>query len=42
LISCRVVRGSRWKQLSDHNPVVAEFREEEQQRIHVNEVTLPL
>src|SRR5947199_7394205 len=27
LISCRVVRGSRWKQLSDHNPVVAEFRE---------------
>lgn len=26
LLSCRVVRGSRWKQLSDHNPVVAEFR----------------
>jgi endonuclease/exonuclease/phosphatase family metal-dependent hydrolase len=26
LISCRVVRGSRWNALSDHNPVVAEFR----------------
>jgi endonuclease/exonuclease/phosphatase family metal-dependent hydrolase len=26
LMSCRVVRGSRWKQLSDHNPVVAEFQ----------------
>jgi endonuclease/exonuclease/phosphatase family metal-dependent hydrolase len=26
LISCRVVRGSRWKTLSDHNPVVAEFK----------------
>jgi len=26
LISCRVVRGSRWSHLSDHNPVVAEFR----------------
>jgi endonuclease/exonuclease/phosphatase family metal-dependent hydrolase len=25
LVSCRVVCGSRWKQLSDHNPVVAEF-----------------
>jgi endonuclease/exonuclease/phosphatase family metal-dependent hydrolase len=25
LVVCRVVRGSRWKQLSDHNPVVAEF-----------------
>jgi exonuclease III len=25
LRSCRVVRGSRWSQLSDHNPVVAEF-----------------
>ena len=25
LKSCRVVYGSRWKQLSDHNPVVAEF-----------------
>jgi exonuclease III len=27
LKSCRVVRGSRWNQLSDHNPVVAEFQE---------------
>jgi endonuclease/exonuclease/phosphatase family metal-dependent hydrolase len=26
LVSCRVVRGSRWTRLSDHNPVVAEFR----------------
>jgi len=26
LISCRVVRGSRWSQLSDHNPVIAEFK----------------
>jgi endonuclease/exonuclease/phosphatase family metal-dependent hydrolase len=26
LVSCRVVRGSRWNGLSDHNPVVAEFR----------------
>jgi endonuclease/exonuclease/phosphatase family metal-dependent hydrolase len=25
LVSCRVVRGTRWQQLSDHNPVVAEF-----------------
>ena len=25
LKSCRVVHGSRWSQLSDHNPVVAEF-----------------
>lgn len=25
LVSCRVVRGSRWNALSDHNPVVAEF-----------------
>jgi exonuclease III len=25
LASCRVVTGSRWKRLSDHNPVVAEF-----------------
>ena len=25
LSSCRVVRGSRWNQLSDHNPVVADF-----------------
>jgi endonuclease/exonuclease/phosphatase family metal-dependent hydrolase len=25
LRSCRVVRGSRWSQLSDHNPVVADF-----------------
>ena len=25
LASCRVVTGSRWKHLSDHNPVVAEF-----------------
>jgi len=27
LVSCRVVRGSRWSQLSDHNPVLADFRE---------------
>jgi len=26
LVACRVVRGSRWTTLSDHNPVVAEFR----------------
>jgi endonuclease/exonuclease/phosphatase family metal-dependent hydrolase len=26
LLSCRVVRGSRWSAMSDHNPVVAEFR----------------
>jgi endonuclease/exonuclease/phosphatase family metal-dependent hydrolase len=26
LVSCRVVRGPRWSQLSDHNPVLAEFR----------------
>jgi endonuclease/exonuclease/phosphatase family metal-dependent hydrolase len=26
LVSCRVVRGSYWTRLSDHNPVVAEFR----------------
>jgi exonuclease III len=25
LTSCRVVRGSRWSQLSDHNPVLAEL-----------------
>ena len=25
LKGCRVVRGSRWSRLSDHNPVVAEF-----------------
>lgn len=25
LTSCRVVKGSRWSQLSDHNPVVANF-----------------
>jgi len=25
LKACRVVRGSRWTQLSDHNPVVADF-----------------
>jgi exonuclease III len=25
LKSCRVVHGSRWRQLSDHNPVIAEF-----------------
>jgi endonuclease/exonuclease/phosphatase family metal-dependent hydrolase len=25
LMSCRVVRGSRWTQLSDHNPVFAEL-----------------
>lgn len=28
LQSCRVVRGSHWSQLSDHNPVVADFRVE--------------
>jgi len=27
LRSCRVVRGSRWSLLSDHNPVVAEFED---------------
>jgi endonuclease/exonuclease/phosphatase family metal-dependent hydrolase len=27
LVSCRVVRGSRWTQLSDHNPVIAEFQD---------------
>jgi endonuclease/exonuclease/phosphatase family metal-dependent hydrolase len=26
LVSCRVVTGARWAGLSDHNPVVAEFR----------------
>jgi len=26
LVSCRVVRGSRWNAMSDHNPVIAEFR----------------
>ena len=26
LVSCRVVRGSRWDALSDHSPVIAEFR----------------
>jgi endonuclease/exonuclease/phosphatase family metal-dependent hydrolase len=26
LASCRVVTGSRWTRLSDHNPVVADFR----------------
>jgi endonuclease/exonuclease/phosphatase family metal-dependent hydrolase len=26
LASCRVVTGARWARLSDHNPVVAEFR----------------
>jgi len=25
LVSCRVVTGSRWRELSDHNPVVAEL-----------------
>jgi len=25
LVACRVVRGSRWAGLSDHNPVLAEF-----------------
>lgn len=25
LTSCRIVKGSRWSQLSDHNPVVANF-----------------
>ena len=25
LVACRVVRGARWKQLSDHNPVIADF-----------------
>jgi endonuclease/exonuclease/phosphatase family metal-dependent hydrolase len=27
LVSCRVVAGSRWSQLSDHNPVIATFSE---------------
>ena len=27
LTSCRIVRGSRWTQLSDHNPVIAEFQD---------------
>jgi endonuclease/exonuclease/phosphatase family metal-dependent hydrolase len=31
LTSCRVVRGSRWSQMSDHNPVVADF-----QAAHIN------
>jgi hypothetical protein len=26
LVSCRVVRGSRWNSMSDHNPVIATFR----------------
>ena len=26
LTAARVVQGSRWRQLSDHNPVLAEFR----------------
>jgi endonuclease/exonuclease/phosphatase family metal-dependent hydrolase len=26
LLSCRVIRGARWNQLSDHNPVLADFR----------------
>jgi exonuclease III len=26
LVGCRVVSGARWTRLSDHNPVVAEFR----------------
>ena len=26
LVSCRVIQGSRWSLLSDHNPVVATFR----------------
>jgi len=26
LKSCRVVRGSRWNRLSDHNPVIADFQ----------------
>ena len=25
LVRCRVIRGPRWNQLSDHNPVIAEF-----------------
>jgi endonuclease/exonuclease/phosphatase family metal-dependent hydrolase len=25
LKTCRVVRGTRWTRLSDHNPVVADF-----------------
>jgi endonuclease/exonuclease/phosphatase family metal-dependent hydrolase len=29
LKSCRVVRGSRWSQLSDHNPVVADVQDAE-------------
>jgi len=28
LVSCRVVTGTRWAGLSDHNPVLAEFREQ--------------
>jgi endonuclease/exonuclease/phosphatase family metal-dependent hydrolase len=27
LVSCRVVTGPRWRALSDHNPVLAEFRD---------------
>jgi endonuclease/exonuclease/phosphatase family metal-dependent hydrolase len=27
LQSCRVVRGSRWKELSDHNPVLVNFQD---------------
>jgi endonuclease/exonuclease/phosphatase family metal-dependent hydrolase len=34
LVSCRVVRGSRWNALSDHNPVVAEFRVVKQAHTH--------
>jgi exonuclease III len=33
LVSCRVVRGSRWNALSDHNPVVAEFRVRPAERV---------
>ncbi len=25
LVSCRVLRGSRWYKMSNHNPVIAEF-----------------
>ncbi len=32
LAACRVVRGSRWTQLSDHNPVVAEIAERARSR----------
>jgi hypothetical protein len=28
LASCRVVTGSKWARLSDHNPIVAEFAAE--------------